>query len=107
MGRAPIDKEGSGGRGGVTGRERGRLQQALVDELDGQGLRLAYQDQGSARLAFSLTRPLYLILLIQFNCVRNIHFRNVVFTDPLKAIYIKTDPGDGKMQRPGLGVCAP
>lgn len=28
------------------------------------------------------------------NCVRNVTFRNIVFEKPLKAIYIKTNPGD-------------
>ena len=28
------------------------------------------------------------------NCVRNVVFRNIKFTTPLKAIYIKTNPGD-------------
>jgi len=29
-----------------------------------------------------------------FNCVRNITFRNVNFAHPIKAIYVKTNPGD-------------
>ena len=28
------------------------------------------------------------------NCIRNITFRNVEFIKPLKAIYVKTNPGD-------------
>lgn len=28
------------------------------------------------------------------NCIRNITFRNVHITKPLKAIYVKTNPGD-------------
>eukprot|EP01116_Phalansterium_solitarium_P003427 TRINITY_DN14251_c0_g1_i1.p1 TRINITY_DN14251_c0_g1~~TRINITY_DN14251_c0_g1_i1.p1 ORF type:complete len:447 (+),score=149.96 TRINITY_DN14251_c0_g1_i1:347-1687(+) len=28
------------------------------------------------------------------NCVRNVTFRNVVFTEPFKAVYVKTNPGD-------------
>lgn len=28
------------------------------------------------------------------NCIRNITFRNVEFIRPLKAIYVKTNPGD-------------
>jgi len=27
------------------------------------------------------------------NCIRNITFRNINFTNPIKAIYIKTNPG--------------
>jgi polygalacturonase len=29
-----------------------------------------------------------------FNCVRNITFRNVEMFEPIKSIYIKTNPGD-------------
>jgi len=31
---------------------------------------------------------------LQHSCVRNVMFRNIKFTTPLKAIYIKTNPGD-------------
>ena len=30
----------------------------------------------------------------QHSCVRNVTFRNIEFDHPLKAIYIKTNPGD-------------
>ena len=30
----------------------------------------------------------------QVNCVRNVTFRDMVFTKPFKAIYVKTNPGD-------------
>jgi len=31
---------------------------------------------------------------LNVNCIRNVTFRNISFIDPLKAIYIKTNPGD-------------
>lgn len=29
------------------------------------------------------------------NCIRNVHFRNIVFHRPIKAIYVKSNPGTG------------
>ena len=31
---------------------------------------------------------------VNINCIKNVTFRNIVFKDPLKAIYIKANPGD-------------
>jgi hypothetical protein len=31
----------------------------------------------------------------QVNCIRNITFKNIEFYHPFKAIYIKTNPGEG------------
>ena len=29
------------------------------------------------------------------NCIRNVHFRNIVFHRPIKAVYVKSNPGTG------------
>lgn len=31
---------------------------------------------------------------VNINCIKNVTFRNITFKDPLKAIYIKANPGD-------------
>jgi hypothetical protein len=31
---------------------------------------------------------------VDFNCIRNITFRNIEMFEPIKSIYIKTNPGD-------------
>lgn len=38
-----------------------------------------------------------------YNCVRNVTFSNWTFDTPMKAIYIKTDPGTTKSMLPGSG----
>ena len=39
----------------------------------------------------------------EYNCVRNITFENIRFYYPLKAVYIKTNPGTTTSMLPGSG----
>jgi polygalacturonase len=34
----------------------------------------------------------------EHNCVRNVTFRNIYFDNPIKAIYVKTNPGHGGVE---------
>ena len=38
-----------------------------------------------------------------YHCVRNITFSNIVFNHPIKAIYVKTNPGGTTSMLPGSG----
>jgi len=38
-----------------------------------------------------------------YACIRNITFRDIVFNHPIKAIYVKTNPGNTTSMLPGSG----